>query len=109
MTKHTDFCKVSAIIRCELLEKVEFKLQEIGVHGYSVTQVMGCGEYTDYFSRDCMTKHAQVQIYTYAHLAEGIAEAIIEAAHTGVEGDGIVAVYPINQVYRVRTRKLLQK
>ena len=108
MKNDTDYCKVTAIIRCELLEKVEFKLQELGINGYSVMQVKGCGEYTDFFTHDCMTKHARVEIFTFADRAEAIAQAIMDAAHSGVEGDGIVAVLPVKQVYRIRTRELLQ-
>jgi len=108
MKNDTDYCKVTAIIRCELLEKVEFKLQEPGINGYSVMQVKGCGEYTDFFTRDCMTKHARVEVFTFARLADGIAQGIMDVAHTGVEGDGIVAVLPVKKVYRIRTRELLK-
>ena len=100
----TRFCKVTAIIRCDALEKVEYRLQELDVHGYSVMQVKGCGEYTDFYSHDCMTAHARVEIFISAQRAEVIAQAIMDAAHTGVEGDGIVAVLPVDKVYRVRLR-----
>ncbi len=100
----TNFCKVTAIIRCELLDKVELRLQELRVHGYSVMQVKGCGEYTNFYSLDCMTTHARVEIFTSAQRAEVIAQAIMDAAHTGVEGDGIVAVLPVDKVYRIRKR-----
>lgn len=100
----TKFCKVTAIIRCEVLAKVEQRLQELGVHGFSVMQVKGCGEYTDFYSHDCMTTHARVEIFIAAHRAEFVAQAIMDAAHTGVEGDGIVAVLPVNKVYRIRKR-----
>lgn len=101
---NTNFCKITAIIRCEVLEKVEQRLQELGVHGYSVMQVKGCGEYTDFYSRDSMTMHARIEIFISAHRAEDITQAIMDAAHSGVEGDGIVAVLPVNKVYRIRHR-----
>jgi len=104
MEASTDFCKVTSIIRCEVLEKVELRLRELGVHGYSVMQVKGCGEYTDFYSIDCMTTHARIEIFMSAKRAEVIAKAIMDAAHTGLEGDGIVAVLPVNKVYRVRLR-----
>jgi len=104
----TNFCKVTAIIRCEVLEKVEHRLRELGVHGYSVMQVKGCGEYTDFYSIDCMTTHARVEIFMSAKRAEAIAQAIMDAAHTGLEGDGIVAVLPVYNVYRIRKRAEMQ-
>lgn len=104
MEKSADFCKVTAIIRCEVLEKVELRLQELGVHGLSVMQVKGYGEYADFYSRDCLTTHARIEIFISAKRADSIAQAIMDVAHTGVEGDGIVAVLPVNKVYRIRHR-----
>jgi nitrogen regulatory protein P-II 1 len=101
---NTNFCKVTAIIRSEVLEKVEHRLLEIGVHGFSVMQVKGRGEYTNFYSLDCMTTHARIEVFTAAHRADVIAQAIMDAAHTGVEGDGIVVVLPVHKVYRIRKR-----
>jgi len=30
---------------------------------------------------------------------------VMEAAHTGLEGDGIVAVLPVETVYHIRTKE----
>ena len=104
MDMNFNYCKVTAIIRCEALEKVEQKIIAIGVHGISVTQVKGYGEYADFYSRDCMTTHARVEIFTSSKSADDIAQAIMNAAHSGVEGDGIVAVLPVKSLYRIRNR-----
>ena len=104
----TNFCKVTAIIRCEVLENVERRLRELGVHGYSVMQVKGCGEYTDFYSTDCMTTHARVEIFMAAQRSELVAQAIMDTAYTGLEGDGIVAVLPVHKVYRIRKRAQMQ-
>ena len=100
----TDFCKVTAIIRCEVLEKVEQRLQELGARGISVSRVKGYGEYANFYSTDCMTAHARVEIFISTQRAEVITQAIMDAAHSGTAGDGIVAVLPVNQVYRIRHR-----
>jgi len=99
-----NYRKVTAIIRREVLEKVEKKLQKSGVQGVSVTRVKGYGEYTDFYSKDWMVSHARIEIFTHQSKADVIAQAIMEAAHTGVEGDGIVAVLPVEKLYRIRTR-----
>lgn len=96
--------KVTAIIRSDVLEKVEQALQTIGVTGISVTKVKGYGEYADFYSRDWMVGHARIEIFTHETKADGIAQAIIEAAHVGLEGDGIVAVSPVEKLYRIRSR-----
>jgi len=107
MENNTDFCKVTAIIRAEALEKVEQCLQELGVPGISVTQVKGHGEYANFYNSDLMTDHVRVEVFIPAPQADEIAQTIVNVAHSGVEGDGIVAVLPVNQVYRIRTRELM--
>ncbi len=98
-----NYRKITAIIQRDVLEKVEQKLQEIGVRGISVTKVKGYGEYANFYSRDWMVSHARVEIFTHESQAEDIAQAIIETAHVGLEGDGIVAVLPVEKLYRIRT------
>ncbi len=99
-----NYRKVTAIIRRDVLEKVEQKLQEMGVRGISVTKVKGYGEYANFYSRDWMVNHARIEIFTTESQADAIAQAIMERAHLGLEGDGIVAVLPVEKLYRIRTR-----
>ena len=99
-----NYRKVSAIIRRDVLEKVEHKLQSIGVRGISVTKVKGYGEYADFYSSDWLVSHARIEIFTSESQAEPIAQAIMQSAHVGVEGDGIVAILPVEKLYRIRTQ-----
>ena len=100
--------KVVAIIRNEALEKVEARLADLRVRGISVTKVKGYGEYANFFKPDWMVTHAKVEIFTEEKMADRIADAIIKVAHTGMEGDGIVAVLPVLKLYRIRTKKEVQ-
>ena len=99
-----NFRKVTAIFRCDSCEKVEQRLQEIGVHGFSISKVKGYGEYADLYSNDWLVTHARIEIFTEEPNVEEIVETIMEAAHVGVEGDGIIAVLPVEKLYRIRTR-----
>jgi nitrogen regulatory protein P-II 1 len=99
--------KINAIIRQGRLEATERRLRELGIPGITVTRVKGYGEYADFFNNDWMVSHARIEIFTEADRAEDIADAIIEAAHSGLEGDGIVAVLPVDTVRRVRTGSFL--
>ncbi len=101
-----EFRKVTAIIRADALEKVERKLRDMDVKGVSVTKVKGYGEYADFYSKDWMVSHARIEIFTHETKADAIARAIMETAHVGVEGDGIVAVLPVETVYRIRSRTI---
>lgn len=101
--------KVTAIIRSDVLEEVEHALQAIGVTGISVTKVKGYGEYADFYSRDRMTSHARVEIFTIETKADAIAKTIMEADHVGLEGDGIVAVLPVEKLYRIRSQSAISE
>lgn len=96
--------KIVAIIRKGHLEKVEQALQKHGVKGITVTRVKGFGEYTNYFSRDWMCEHARVELFVEDNEVDPIVEKLMEAAHTGASGDGMVAVLPVEAVYRIRTK-----
>ena len=96
--------KINAIIRCEALEEVERRLQDMGVQGMTVSQVKGFGEYANTYTRDWLVTHARIEIFTDEAQADTIAEAIMETAHTGVSGDGIVAILPVDKLLRIRTR-----
>jgi len=96
--------KVTAIFRIDLLEKVEQRLHQLGVHGLSVTKVKGYGEYADFYAKDWMTNHARIELFTDESDAEVTAQAIMDAASLGMEGDGIVAILPVEKLYRIRTK-----
>lgn len=99
------FRKVTAIIRPDRLEAVEDRLRDLAVPGISVTKVKGYGEYANFYTQDWMLTHARVEVFIGEQRADEIVSAIMDAAHTGMEGDGIVAVLPVESVYHVRTRK----
>jgi nitrogen regulatory protein P-II 1 len=98
------YCKVTAIVRVDCLERVEQALQDLHVSGISVSRVKGYGEYADFFARDWMSTYARVEVFTSADRGERIVDAILRAAGTGTKGDGIVAVEPIEAVLRIRSR-----
>jgi nitrogen regulatory protein P-II 1 len=100
-----EFRKVTAIVRPDSLEPVERALQALGVPGVSVTRGKGYGEYADFYTPDWMLTHARVEVFVGQHRADEVARAIVDAAHTGLEGDGIVAVLPVESVYHIRTRE----
>lgn len=98
-----EFRKITAIIRIDRAGQVEQRLKAIGVPGMSCTHVKGYGEYANFYSSDWRVEHARVEIFIQASRAGEVAEAIIEAARTGVSGDGIVAVLPVEHLYHIRT------
>ena len=99
-----DIKLIVAIIRRDRLEQVEKKLEDIGVERISVSKVKGYGEYHDFFARNWMVEEVRVEIFTRKGEVESITKAIMDAAHTGLPGDGVVAVIPVEKFYLIRTR-----
>jgi nitrogen regulatory protein P-II 1 len=95
---------IVAVIRRDKLEPVEKRLQEIGVERINVYKAKGYGEYHDFFARDWMVEEVRIEVFTKNAEADAICAAILDAAHTGLPGDGVVAVIPTEKFYLVRTR-----
>lgn len=102
--------KIEAIIREEALQDVKQALREIGIVGLNVHEVHGHGRQggielswrgTSY-QMDLLPK-IQVNIVLSDHNVESTIEAIINVTRTGKEGDGIIFVYPVEDVIRIRT------
>lgn len=95
---------VVAIIRPHALERVEKRLQEMGVRGLTVIRAKGYGAHANFFTGDWLVDQVKIEIYAEQDRAESIAAAILDTAHTGSSGDGIVAILPVEKVFSVRTR-----
>jgi len=50
--------------------------------------------------------HFKIEIFTEGNRAEQIVGVIMDAAHTGSVGDGLVAVLPVHKVFRIRNKAL---
>ena len=103
------FAKITAIVRPTVITAIEEKLHAAGVPGMSVTHVKGYGDYADFFRNDWMVSHVRIEVFISESRAKTIAELIMEAAHTGLDGDGLVAIVPVSAIYHIRTRKRCQE
>lgn len=99
-----DIKLIVAMIRRDKLEEVEKTLQDIGVERINVSKVKGYGEYHNFFARSWMVEEVRLEIVTRKDEVETITAAILDAAHTGVPGDGVVAVVPVEKLFLIRTR-----
>src|SRR3954466_3807981 len=101
--------KVEAIIRPERLQQVQDALDELGVSGLTVSEVVGCGRqkgYTEQYrgarANISLLHKIKVEAVVPSDLVQTAVEAIITAARTGEEGDGRVFIIPIEQAFRIR-------
>jgi nitrogen regulatory protein P-II 1 len=102
--------KIEAIIREEALDVVKNALKDIGIVGMNVFEVRGHGRQggielswrgTSY--RMDLIPKMQLNIILSDHNVERTVDAIVRAARTGKEGDGIIFIYPVDDVVRIRT------
>jgi nitrogen regulatory protein P-II 1 len=102
--------KIEAIIREEKLEDVKEALQALGIVGMNVHEVRGHGRQggieltgrTGTYRVDLLPK-TQINIVLSDHNVEATVNTIIDAARTGQAGDGMIFVYPVDSVIRIRT------
>ena len=102
--------KIEAIIREERLSNVKEALYKIGIVGLNVSEVHGHGREggitlagrTGSFRVD-MLPRMQLNIVLSDHNVDKTIDTICEAAKTGEIGDGLIFVYPVEEVIRIRT------
>jgi len=103
--------RIEAIIREEKLNDVKDALHKIGIVGMNVSEVQGHGRQggivltgrTGTYQID-MLPRVQINIVLSDHNVEKTVRTIREAAVTGSDaGDGIVFIYPVEDVVRIRT------
>jgi nitrogen regulatory protein P-II 1 len=95
---------VIANFRSDKLEEVEKELERIGVERINVSKVKGFGEYHNYFAPNWLEAEVRVEIFTRKDEVDSVTSAIMNTAHTGIPGDGVIAVVPIEKLYLIRTR-----
>src|SRR5215212_8522909 len=89
--------KIEAIIRHERLQEVQDALDQLGVSGLTVSEVVGCGRQKGY-TEQYRGVRANISL-----LPKIKVESVVPAARTGAIGDGRVFVYPVEQSVRIRT------
>ncbi len=102
--------KIEAIIREDRFPDVKDALRKIGIVGMNVTEVRGHGRQggiilngrTGTYQVD-MLPRLQINIVLSDHNVDKTVDTIVAAAHSGNIGDGIIFVYPVEEVIRIRT------
>ncbi len=102
--------KIEAIIREEKLNDVKEALREVGIVGMNVSEVRGHGRQggitltgrSGTYQVDMLPK-TQINIVLSDHNVGKTIDVIRKAAGTGQEGDGIIFIYPVDDVVRIRT------
>ncbi|MFD5632196.1 MULTISPECIES: P-II family nitrogen regulator [unclassified Streptomyces] len=101
---------ITAIVKPHRLDEVKTALQELGVHGMTVTEASGYGRQRGHtevyrgaeYQVDLVPK-VRIEVVVDDADADAAIDAVVEAARTGKIGDGKVWAVPVDAVVRVRT------
>lgn len=104
--------KIEAIIREDKLPTVKEELIRIGIIGMNVFEVRGHGRQggielggrSGTYLVDLLPR-VQLNVVLSDHNLEPTIDTICQAAGTGNIGDGIIFVYPVEDVIRIRTKE----
>ncbi len=107
---------ITAMIQPFMLYKVSTALEEIAdFPGMTIEDVQGLGRNTTAAHHDASdpdrvteeyveyAKKTRIEIVARDEMVERIVETIVRIAHTGNSGDGMVFVWPIENVTRIQT------
>lgn len=103
--------KIEAIVREEKYEDVKAALNDIEVHGITVSQVMGCGVQKGYteivrgtkVDVNMLPKIKFEIVVSSEKWVDVTVKAIRDAALTGNHGDGKIFIYELKDAVRIRT------
>jgi nitrogen regulatory protein P-II 1 len=104
---------ITAIVKPFKLDDVKTALKEIGVSGMTVSEAQGFGRQAGHtevyrgaeYTVDFVPK-VRIEVLAAETDADGVVEAIVNAARTGKIGDGKIWVSDIVRTIRVRTGEL---
>jgi Amt family ammonium transporter len=106
----TGIYKVVIIAKLSRYEKVKKALNELGVTGMTVTQVMGCGiqkgageMYRGVEVDATLLPKVKLEVVVSKIPVDAVIETTKKALYTGHIGDGKVFVYSVDKVVKIRT------
>ena len=106
----TGISKVVIIARLSRYDTLRKAMNDLGVTGMTVTQVMGCGiqkgageKYRGVEVDATLLPKVKVEVVVSKIPVEAVIEAAKKALYTGHIGDGKIFVYPVEKVVKIRT------
>ena len=106
----TGMYKVSILVKLSRYDKLRKALNELGVTGMTVTQVMGCGvqkgageKYRGVEIDATLLPKVKVEVVVSSIPVDQVIEAAKKVLYTGHIGDGKIFVYNVRHVVKVRT------
>ncbi len=109
-TEKNKYTRISVVCKQNKFEELKRELSAVGVTGFTVTQVLGCGtqkgageRYRGVPVEATLLPKVKVEVVVSKVPVETVVEAARKALYTGHIGDGKIFVTDIEDVVRVRT------
>ncbi len=106
----TGMHKVAIVVKLSKFDALKNALNELGVTGMTVTQVMGCGiqkgtdeKYRGVPVDSTLLPKVKVEVIVSSISVDAVIDAAKNALYTGHIGDGKIFVYNVTRVVKVRT------
>ncbi len=110
MASITGIYKVAIIAKLSRYDKLRKAMNDLGVTGMTVTQVMGCGiqkgageKYRGVEMDATLLPKVKVEVVVSKIPVDTVVEAAKKALYTGHIGDGKIFVYNVDKVVKIRT------
>lgn len=107
---NTGIWKVVIICKLSRYDKLKKTLNELGITGMTVTQVMGCGiekgageRYRGVEIDATLLPKIKLEVVVSAIPVDDVIRSAKKALYTGHIGDGKIFVYPVTRVVKIRT------
>ncbi|RAP56097.1 P-II family nitrogen regulator [Oleiagrimonas sp. MCCC 1A03011] len=97
-----EYRKINAIVHVDSLQAVEEVLQHLGAAAVAVTRIKGYGDYKNFYNPEWISDQARIEVFVSHEQVEVVVEAICDAAHAGLDSDGMVAVLPVETLIHIR-------
>lgn len=97
---------ITAIIRKASAEKIIQSLKNMGISGMTFGEITGIGDQVP--ASKPYVIHTRIEIIIPDEQVNEVSNLILEHAHTGLPGDGLIAVFPVTNMIKIRTRESVE-
>ncbi len=103
--------EIKAFVRVYKVDRIIEALQNLGITDFTVGDVMGVGKHLEdltdaEYSMEIIKKYSKISKLELVCRADKVQEIIAvlrKEAYTGMKGDGIIYVTPVETVVKIRT------
>ena len=92
---------ITAIVRTDSLGEIVKSLEEKGIRGITITEIKGVGREVRLYKP--YTIHDRIEIIVPDERVDEVTGVIVQHGQTGFAGDGLIGVYPMDYMIKIRT------